>query len=668
MTSLVAASPELAGKLRALIRDVRALRYSAVLRAAYEVSKRTNMHAVFFRSMQAPARHESVPLHLGTRIPKHPLARARCLADAAAVANEGVRVFGRRAPTGVTESWFTDPLTSERWPSGTAWWRIDIRSERRLSDVKFVWEAARHRDLVVLARAAVLDGDGPWQGLLESMLRRWCAECPPESGVNWYSSLELALRAIAWSQVMSLVGPRLPHDLRRDLDAQLLASARHIILELPYTLSSMKNNHMLGDGLGLIVLSRMFPSHPRSVLWERVGNRLFNTQLARHMRVDGSMIEDSLSYHRFVLEMLIVRVLVGDSPIEVRRALEGAAEHLYQLGALDDGPLPQFGDWDEGRVLTDSAVAGSVAGSTWAGFALSGVAIPEARWDEYDELAWYCEPPDSDSNVTTSRRSRELSQLPPIRRSGDWIVCQHGSWVTWFKVGTGPSHQHADVTSVFTRRRHQWVVRDPGTGTYNGPLSVRNGFRASSAHPVWVPGGEDQLRPHRAFRWLGSLKAISAGPVQVGDVTVFACWHDAFRDSHDARVARVLLVGHDGVAVIDAVDAPGQHTWCMNIPLGDPGAAHLVSGFPDAEFFHGQSDPFRGWHSDTYGTWAPSTWLGLESKLQEPGVWIVGPGGPDGQSSLRVRADAVRLRWCDRGLLVVVGEGSKAVELRVFDV
>ena len=36
------------------------------------------------------------------------------------------------------------------------------------------------------------------------------------------------------------------------------------------------------------------------------------------MRPDGSMIEDSLSYHRFVLEMLIVRVLLGDASTETR--------------------------------------------------------------------------------------------------------------------------------------------------------------------------------------------------------------------------------------------------------------------------------------------------------------------------------------------------------------
>ena len=77
------------------------------------------------------------------------------------------------------------------------------------------------------------------------------------------------------------------------------------MMELPYTVSSMKNNHLLGDGLGPRRDSAAcFPSHPRPRGGSGSATALFLKQLARHMHADGSMIEDSLSYHRFVLEML----------------------------------------------------------------------------------------------------------------------------------------------------------------------------------------------------------------------------------------------------------------------------------------------------------------------------------------------------------------------------
>ena len=80
------------------------------------------------------------------------------------------------------------------------------------------------------------------------------------------------------------------------------------------------------------------------------------------MRPDGSMIEDSLSYHRFVLEMLIVRSLLrGHTKLE-REALLGAAQFLCRMGALD-GRVPMYGDWDEGRALVSSGDPADVAGS-----------------------------------------------------------------------------------------------------------------------------------------------------------------------------------------------------------------------------------------------------------------------------------------------------------------
>jgi hypothetical protein len=343
----------------------------------------------------------------------------------------------------------------------------------------------------------------------------------------------------------------------------------------------------------------MFPEHSASNRWTRVGDALFLKQLERHMRPDGSMIEDSLSYHRFVLEMLIVRVLLGGADPRVEEALAGASQHLRDLGALD-GPIPQYGDWDEGRVLADSQVAGSVAGSALAGLALSGWRIDSSQWARHDELAWY---------VDTGHQSvgRTLTSLPHARQAGSVHVLSHGPWNVWFKTGSGPSHQHADISSVWIARESRWILRDPGTGTYNGPLDVRNGFRTSAAHPVWRPEGADQLVPHRAFRWLRSARTWSAASLS-DDRSIVLCVHDAFTSEPEhARVARVLDVSDAGVLVVDFVENVGERRWLMSLPLGEPAPGELW-GVP-TEPVLGQRDPFRGWHSETYGTWQPSPWL-----------------------------------------------------------
>ena len=308
-----------------LVQDIRALGSSGLARAAYEASKRSGFHAVVFSTRRRPQDLRSATVVLGNVEPTAAWVREHTLDDAKAVLAEGVRIFGQRLPIGVSEPWNRDPLIGRQWPVSPPWWRIDIRSANRLGDVKYVWEAARHRDLVVLARASRLDPSGPWPDALNRMVLTWCRQNRPERGVNWYSSLELALRTIAWSQVIALAGDQLAAPARSGMDEQMQATAQHLMLELPYTSSSMKNNHLLGDALGLLVLARMFPQSRSARWWSYVGERLFEKQLARHMRPDGSMIEDSLSYHRFVLEMLIVRTLLGGESDRVRVALPGRA-------------------------------------------------------------------------------------------------------------------------------------------------------------------------------------------------------------------------------------------------------------------------------------------------------------------------------------------------------
>ena len=105
---------------------------------------------------------------------------------------------------------------------------------------------------MVLARSAATAPDPePYLGTLHRHFRSWLEQNPPEIGVHWYSSLELALRAMAWLQVFSLVGDQLDSVLRADVGRHLYHSGRHIVAELPYTLSSMRNNHVIGIRWGL---------------------------------------------------------------------------------------------------------------------------------------------------------------------------------------------------------------------------------------------------------------------------------------------------------------------------------------------------------------------------------------------------------------------------------
>ncbi|MEX5710337.1 heparinase II/III family protein [Parafrankia sp. FMc6] len=657
--------------LKTTAADAAALGPGAVPRAAYEVSKRIGGHAVIFGGIGFAPRGAGGLLPLG--LPRGgdvPGAEPRLAADTADAAKGLVRVFGRSVDLGPQTDWHAVLEAPGRWPA-THWWGIDIRSDVRLGDVKWVWELGRMRHLVVLARTVALTSDRAALERLRADLESWFAQNPPERGIHWYSNLEIALRAFALVQVHELAGAELGPRLCERIGEDLRHARRHILADLIYTASSMRNNHWLGDSLGLLVLDRALPADRLSGARRHVARRLFGAQLHRQVRTDGSMIEDSLSYHRFVLEMLVVRMVV-DPTAQVRDALVRAAQFLSRFGVFE-GPVPQFGDWDEGRTLASSGDPREVVGSVAAALAIAGSGAPGSWRADYDECAWYVPP---GQPIAPERGEADGHDV-----GGGIARARRGPWTSWLKVGSGPSHGHADLCSTHVLHDGQWVVGDPGTGTYNGPLEQRNGLRTSAAHSVLCLGGEEQLNPHRVFRWRHTARGWVGPPITIGDAVVSWGFHDAYRRlDPPRRVARVVVTSPDGVACADYVEGPFGLDWRLTLPLApdaevdlEASTVQLVGGtvvgltLPGrATSIRGSVKPWAGWWSQTYGDIEPTTWLRLAGRVEGPVLWAVhsGPEPPascDGED-LVLGTTTVSLEWAtDHVRLTARGERETTV-------
>lgn len=608
-------------RLKIALSDLRALGTTAPMRAATEASKVGGGHALLFRPYAFTTRPSELNQVFRTPPTMPAQVRGRIVAELDGLLSGVVPIFGR--PVALGQDWNLSPDNGSPWEPGP-WWKIDIRSSKRSGDVKWSWELGRHRHLLVLARAVLLgESESAATQLLESEMRSWLTQNPVEQGVHWYSNLEIALRALVWLQILDTVGERLAADVRQEMSAHLLRSGYHLLADLPYTVSSMRNNHMLGDALGLMALGKAFGKDR----WWRIGNRLFNAQLGRHMRSDGSMIEDSLSYHRFVTEMLAVRVLLGDAPEPVAGALRQSGEQLTKLGVFA-GPVPQFGDWDEGRVLGSSGNPLDVAGAAALALSLSGTGAT-AQWrQDYDECAWYA--------AEGAPAGAPMPAADGRATGGGFARAEVQDWTAWLKAGGGSSHQHADLCSTVLRIGPRWVVGDPGTGTYNGPLEQRNAFRTSSAHSVLRIAGEDQFVPHRAFRWLHKAEGV-VGPPPVLDGVV-AMWgvHSAYRRlPGGGRVTRLVIVAEGSMTVCDLAEGPAGRRWDLTLPLHpdvrDDGLRLKLPDGPALELdlptapsrVRGQDQPYAGWWSHTYGSAVPTTWLQMTGQTGGAVTWGV---------------------------------------------
>jgi hypothetical protein len=249
--------------------------------------------------------------------------REALLADADSICAGHVVLFAeRRFDVGVPPVWNRDPDSGVTGPSVYAG-DIAITNRELVGDIKHVWELNRHLHLVRLAQAWAATNDVAWLHALHQQLRSWLDQCPPLTGPNWTSSLELGIRLINWALVWQLVGgedgnesgglfagedgERLRADWLDSIHAHCSAIARHL------SRHSSANNHLIGELAGLFVGASIWPCWKSSGAWLEQARRELETEAQAQFSRDGVNREQAFAYHIFSSEFLFVAGLVGQA-------------------------------------------------------------------------------------------------------------------------------------------------------------------------------------------------------------------------------------------------------------------------------------------------------------------------------------------------------------------
>lgn len=626
--------------MKRLLGDLRALGWWAPVRGIYEISTRLGLSGrLLRRGFAREGDHEL----------KSPFRRSGAGGDPVDVEAADrilagyVTVFGREIEVGSVPDWHSAGA-GDPWPR-IPWWKIRLRPDDG-GDVKYVFELGRHRHLVTLARAAAEAQDADrYLAALESHLTSWFDQNRPEAGIHWFSNLEIALRAVSWLQVIALVGERLRDETRSEMSRHLYHSGRHLVWELPYTVSSMRNNHLIGDAVGLVAIGKSFPDDRKAQRWAAIGDRLLRRHVPEHVFSDGASIEDSLGYRSFVLETLAARVELGDAPGEVTEGVERTILHLERLG-VGSGPVPHFGDWDGGRAFGNSDDA-PPEGSLAVAQGVAPTENAESAGTEGDDVG------------------------------GALARVQRGPWTIWLKAGSGESHGHADLSSVSILHGDTWVVGDPGNGSYNRSQEERDYFRTSIAHNVLRVSGQDQRVPHRRFRWRYQPLGTLGMPSDVGSYRMVWATHNAYaRLEPPLNILRACLVGKTSVVVADWISDFAE--WSLSLPLhpdvtydaGGSALSHsltlpggvslgLLSPNP-VRNMRGSADPYDGWWADEYDSARPATRLEISGAGAGPVAWAVWSEEPPDISVddgvLGIDGHRVQLRQENDGALILAAD------------
>ena len=257
---------------------------------------------------------------------------------------------------GETIDWHVDFKSGHRYDPREHYTVVSPASYPGGHDIKVPWELSRCQHLVWLGQAYWRTGDEKYPREFVRQVTDWIGANPPAFGVNWMSTMDVAIRAVNWlwgCQYFLGRSAAVTDEFLLTFNKSLLAHGRHIIGNLERS-GEFTNNHYLSDIVGLVYLGLMCPQFREASKWREVGLRELWCEMFRQVHADGADFEASISYHRLAAELLLSAILLGRLhgvvvPADVMGRLEKMLEFVMHY-TRPDGTAPLFGDCDNGRL------------------------------------------------------------------------------------------------------------------------------------------------------------------------------------------------------------------------------------------------------------------------------------------------------------------------------
>ena len=425
-------------------------------------------------------------------------------------------------PLGERIDWHVDFKTGHRWNPKTFYKRIRYAPYPGGYDIKVPWELSRCQHFLRLAQAFLLTGDEKYAREFAAQADHWIGQNPWPWGVNWASSMDVAIRAVNWLWAYRFFGDSesLSTGFKVRFFTSLSEQGRHIFRNLE-SKGIVRNNHYLADLVGLVHLGVLCPWLKEAKRWREFAVGELWREILAQVYPDGVSFEASVAYHRLSLEMVMVTVfLCRETGVEIPREVLERLEKMVEFVLIytrPDGSVPKMGDEDNGRLLRlgvweepekewDDHRSLLALGGTLFGRADFSQAAGEKCW----EAAWILSRP-------SPRLEAESVDSPGSRRfsdSGVYILRNQRAHmlVEAGRLGTGGlgGHNHYNPLGLELWMNGKVLFADPGTYTYSSDWQARELFRSVRSHNTVEAEEEStgKMAPMDLFRlrWGGTSR------------------------------------------------------------------------------------------------------------------------------------------------------------------
>lgn len=540
---------------------------------------------------------------------------------------------------GFPPKWNRDPKTGIEAPLvfGKT---LDYRDERLVGDIKYLWEPNRHLHLTTLAQAYHLSGDARYAEGVQLLLESWFDQCPYPFGVNWTSSLELAIRLVNWSFTWHLLGgensPLFISESGQQFKRRWLDSIyqhSHFIAGF-LSRHSSANNHLFGELMGLLVATITWPYWSECSRWQRQAYAELEVEAIKQNAADGVNREQAIYYQHEVIDMMLICWIIGRANgIDFSRNFITRLERMLEFIASVmniSGAVPMIGDADgalmvhwskehDWNVYRSQLATGAVLFNRHDFKVKAKGFDDKSRWLLGDDAK-----SQFDSILPNNSRLVSRREFP---EGGYFILGDKLDTSEEIRIvaDAGPlgylsiaAHGHADALSFTLSVAGRDLLIDPGTYAFHTQKKWRDYFRGTSAHNTVRVDGIDQSESGGNFMWLRKANARCENWESDQNRDCLAASHDGYAHLPDPVIHRrkIEFLKKEGVILVeDILECVKEHTIELSWHFAEMcevqvdqskvqaviGNIHLEMTMPDSncrpELVCGKDEPPCGWVS-----------------------------------------------------------------------
>jgi hypothetical protein len=466
---------------------------------------------------------------------------------------------GAETKIGTPPSWNINPIDNTNGRSFAEHWTAIPDFDPGLGDIKTVWELSRFSWVLLFARAALASGNVKYLQDCNNWIESWCNENPINQGPNWMSGQEVAVRLI--HILLSDLLLRRDAAPGVDLEHLVFAHCGRIQQTIDYGIAQ-NNNHAISEAAGLFIGGSWLEKNARSARhraqgkrWRTLGKRVLETGLSNLVLNDGTFAQYSITYHRLLLDTLVVVEWC-----RLRWEIPQFSDEFYDRARLATNWLFEFVDAVSGDCANigpnDGALVYALSECGHRDFRptvqLAGVMfcsccfyVQDGPWNE--PIAWL------GLQLPRSVHSEQSSLACPhggfgVLRAPDrqsYVVCRFPVFA--FR----PSHSDALHVDLWCNGVN--ILRDGGSFSYAAKSSTIDYYMGVRSHNTCQFDERDQMPRIGRFLFADWLR-VDGLRFEFEDDSVK--WRAAYTDTEGCRHERALTSRPNGWVVTDRVSGP----------------------------------------------------------------------------------------------------------------